>query len=281
VTARTARLAGRPRLAGEPTRGKTATNRLRRLDAYVVLAHPGVLSAGRPLVVDLGFGARPWTTLELWGRWRALNPALQVVGLDIDPARVDAARAYRHPAVEFRPGGFDVAQALGPARARLVRCANVLRQYDAAAVPGALGLIAGGLEPGGLLIEGTTSPSGHVVAVDVYRREAEGLRHLALVLGTNFRAPIEPGDFQAILPKRLIHRMRGPGPARFFEDWRAALALARRAAPADTPSGRRRRWVVAAGLLRSRFGRPVDGRPRLVRRGYLALADPLEAALPP
>lgn len=262
-----------------PTRGKTAVNRLRQVDAGIALAWPAVLSGGAPLVVDVGFGARPWTSLELWTRWRALNSALRVVALDIDADRVAVAQASRvggtPPAVDFRRGGFDLAAVLGGERARVVRCLNVLRQYDEPAVAPALEAMVEGLEPGGLLVEGTTTPSGHLVAFDVYRRAGAELAHEALVFGTNLRGPVAPEAFQTILPKRLIHRMLDPEPARFFAAWREAVRLARPEAPGDTLRARRARWTRAAALLRARLGWPVDPRVRLVRRGYLVLRAPL------
>ncbi|MCC7207763.1 MAG: class I SAM-dependent methyltransferase [Anaerolineae bacterium] len=258
------------RPVGLPTRGKTALNRLRQVDVYVALAHPGALSSPAPLVVDLGFGAFPWTTLEMHARWMALNPALRVIGLEIDPERVAAAMPYADPPrVRFVVGGFNVIDALGGERARLIRAYNVLRQYDESAVEGALAAMAEALEPDGLLVEGTSTPSGRLVAFDVYRRiDGGGLAHEALVFGTNFRAHAAPVDFQAILPKRLIHHMRDPGPADFFAAWQHAQAMARGAA-----RGRRAEWVAAARLLATAY--PVDVRERITRRGYLAVRAPL------
>ena len=45
-----------------------------------------------PLVVDLGFGATPVTTVELRTRLARSAPDVRVVGLEIDPARVAAAQ---------------------------------------------------------------------------------------------------------------------------------------------------------------------------------------------
>src|SRR5579859_2807954 len=160
----------RIRPAGQPTRGKTALNRLRQVDVYVALALPGVLAHGSPLVVDLGFGTYPWTTLEMRQRWLPLNPRLRVLGVEIDPARVEAALPYADPpAILFKEGGFNLVDVLGGERARLVRCYNVLRQYDEAAVGPALTTMADALESDGVLIEGTSNPSGRLVAFDVYR----------------------------------------------------------------------------------------------------------------
>jgi hypothetical protein len=272
-------VARRERLAGQPTRGKTALNRLRQIDVYVALVHSGVLRGGTPLIVDLGFGAYPWTTLEMRQRWLGINPRIRVLGVEIDPERVAAAlRCADPPAVDFRLGGFNLSGLVGPRRARLIRCYNVLRQYEEAAVRPALVEMAKALEPGGLLIEGTSNPTGRIVAFDVYRRENDLLIHEALVFGTNFRAPVEPVDFQTILPKRLIHHMLDPKPSAFFAAWRKAFTLIWRSVGYNRGQSRqvwRGQWSVAASLLKSRFGYPVDTRPSLIRRGFVALHDSL------
>jgi hypothetical protein len=159
-----------------------------------------------------------------------------------------------------------------------VRAYNVLRQYEENAALPALTQTAEALDPGGLLIEGTCNPTGAMVAFDVWRREPDatggpvpGLAHVALVFGTNLRESHEPADYQTILPKRLIHRMLDPEPARFFADWRRATDIARAGA---AHAGRREQWAQAAEQLRER-GWPVDVRRRLLARGFLALGATL------
>ena len=81
---------------GQLTRGTTGYNRLRRSDRWLVHAprvRGALLSAAEPLVVDLGYGALPVTTLELAARLRAVRPDVRVVGLEIHPDRVRAAQA--------------------------------------------------------------------------------------------------------------------------------------------------------------------------------------------
>jgi hypothetical protein len=272
----------RARSAGQPTRGKTALNRLRQIDTYVALALPGILAGGSPLVIDVGFGAYTWTTLEMREHWLRFNPRLRVLGVEIDPEWVTAARPYADPpAIDFRVGGFNLSDILdvpGGERARLIRCYNVLRQYDESAVRSALGMMAAALEPGGILIEGTSNPTGRIVAFDVYGQSGEALAHRALVFGTNFRGPVEPVDFQTILPRRLIHHMLDPRPSAFFEAWRKADTLIRGIAgygAANSRKTRRVQWIAAATLLKSRFDYPVDTRAGLFRRGYVTLRDPL------
>ncbi len=262
---------------GQPTRGKTALNRLRQVDVYVALAWPEVLAGKSPLVVDLGFGAFPWTTLEMAGRWRRINPRLRFLGVEIDPERVAAALPFAEPpGIDFKLGGFNLTDLLGAERARVIRCYNVLRQYDEAAVAAALDRMAEALEVGGLLIEGTSNPTGRMVAFELYRRTPTGLERLETVFGTNFREVLEPVDFQTILPKRLIHRMLDDAPARFFAAWKQARAVAR----GQGHAGVRRNWTEAGRLLRERFGYPADVRRRLLRRGFLAVRMDLGATPP-
>ena len=52
-----------------------------------------------PVVVDLGYGASPVTAVELHDRLRRVRADVQVVGIEIDPARVrDAAPPSSAPA---------------------------------------------------------------------------------------------------------------------------------------------------------------------------------------
>ena len=110
---------------GEITRGTTNPSRLRRVDRWITQALRPVLRAGeRPLVVDLGFGASPVTTLELYRRVRAVTPAAEVTGLEIDPQRAASARcrlaALRSagdalPGLSFAVGGSELPVSRRPA----------------------------------------------------------------------------------------------------------------------------------------------------------------------
>jgi hypothetical protein len=254
--------------SGQITRGKTALNRLRQIDVYCALALENTFVGGVPLVIDLGYGAYPWTALELYDRLVPLNPHLRVLGIEIDPERVTAALPYADPPrLNFALGGFNVTNVLQGERARMIRAYNVLRQYDESAVIPALRELSVGLENGGVLIEGTCNPTGRIVAFDVYRKFPDALRHEALVFGTNFRGELDPAIFQTILPKRLIHHSRDPQPATFFRDWGRAWRIW---------GGGRTGWVKSAITLRREGGHPVMLRWGLLRRGYLVLSDPLQ-----
>lgn len=57
------------RPVGNATRGTTNPNRLRRMDRWIAAEHGAVLRrAADPVAVDLGYGAAPWTAVELLGR---------------------------------------------------------------------------------------------------------------------------------------------------------------------------------------------------------------------
>ena len=92
------------------------------------MARPAVVAAltrrTRPLVIDLGCGARPDTAVEMAGRLRTVAPDLEMVGLEIDRDRI-VEPVMR---VRFALGGFELAGL----RPTLVRAFNVLRQYDEA-----------------------------------------------------------------------------------------------------------------------------------------------------
>ncbi len=257
---------------GQPTRGKTALNRLRRVDVYVALAHAPVLRQPNALVIDVGFGAQAWTTLEMAARWQPFNPTLRVLGVEIDPQRVAAAQPYAMPPhLTFQLGGFNLADLIGRQAAHLIRCYNVLRQYDEVDVLPALYKMSCALAEGGVLIEGTSNPSGGMAAFDIYRKQGSGLQHEALVFATNFHQADLPTAFQTILPKRLIHHMQDALPAAFFAAWQRAYAVGRGAGIRS----RCKLWRTAAAWLISNTDFALDRRRRLIRRGYVCLYTPL------
>jgi hypothetical protein len=105
-------VAGRPRLTGplgSPTRGTTNPNRLRRVDRWLVGSTlvRSALSTDSPLVVDVGYGASPVTTVELAARLRSVHGGVRVLGLELDPERVALAEpAADPPRLAFAPGGL-------------------------------------------------------------------------------------------------------------------------------------------------------------------------------
>lgn len=261
----------RQRPLGRPTRGKTAANRLRRVDALVLLHDEALLRRSEgawheALFVDLGFGDEPTTTLESARRFRRVNPHLPVLGVEIDPERVEAARPHEDERTHFRLGGFEL-PLLEEETVRLVRAFNVLRQYDAREVAEAHELLARSLLPGGLLLEGTSEPHGRHWVAHLLRRGEHALAHEALCFGTSFRAGFDPAAFQPVLPKSLIHRVvEGEAVHAFFEAWKQAA----RESSGESTWGARR-WFAAAAERLVEQGWRLDRRRRLLERGYLLL----------
>src|SRR3989304_5325806 len=92
---------------GQLTRGKTASNRLRRVDNFILLYEPTLLTRtdglfARSLFVDLGYGFDARTTLESAARFRRLKPNLPILGVEIDQERVEVALPYADDKTFFR-----------------------------------------------------------------------------------------------------------------------------------------------------------------------------------
>lgn len=254
---------------GQPTRGKTARNRLRRVDNFLLLYDPGLLRrADGPFagayVVDLGYGAEPFTTLEGAARLRRVNSRLPVLGVEIDPERVARAQPYADALTSFRLGGFNLPLLPGET-VRLIRAFNVLRQYEESDVIGAWQLLGQALLPGGLLIEGTSDPFGRVLVANLLRRTPEALIYEGLLFSTNFHSGFAPELFQPVLPKNLIHRMLPGEPIHAFI---TAWSRATHATVAHRAWGLRQ-WFEASAHALAQDGYPILVRRRLLRLGYL------------
>ncbi|MGY1847642.1 MULTISPECIES: class I SAM-dependent methyltransferase [unclassified Blastococcus] len=253
--------AGRARALGLPTRGTTNANRLRRVDRWLVATQvPRLRDAARPLVVDLGYGSSAVTTLELVERLGPEVAGLEVVGLEIDPARVAAVAADRDPPrVDFRVGGFELA-GLRPV---LVRAFNVLRQYDEESAARAWDTMRGALAPGGLIVEGTCDEWGRRsawVALD-----ADG--PLTLTLAARVSDIATPFDLAERLPKALIHHnVPGQPVHEFLRAFDAAWA----AAAGMSAFGPRQRWTTAVEALGAQ-GWPLVGSSRRWRHGEITV----------
>ncbi len=261
--ARAPRLAaGRARALGAPTRGTTNPNRLRRVDRWAVAsaAVRAALGGPDPLVVDLGYGASPITTVELAQRLRAVRPDVRVLGLEIDPERVAVAKPSADPPrLDFRRGGFELAGA----RPALVRAFNVLRQYTEAESAASWAIVLERLAPGGLLVEGTCDEIGRRCAWVTL--DAGGPRTLTL---SCLPSAIErPSDVAERLPKALIHR-NVPGEP--VHDLLSTLDSLWAAAAPFAAFGPRARWVETARLLAA-AGWPVTDNRKRWRLGEITL----------
>lgn len=220
-------------------------------------------------VVDLGFGRLPLTTLEMARCLRRLNPTLPFLGVEIDPERVSAAQAYAGEGMAFRRGGFNIPLEGPPAR--LIRAMNVLRQYPEEEALPAHQQLVDQLMPGGLLVEGTSSPFGRRIVVNLIRRDASGEARLeGLLFSTNFKEGFSPELFPPVLPKQLIHR-HVPGEAihDFFECWRDATSRTRY----TLTFGVRQHFVQSARVLAETYP-TVRIRDSWLREGFLYWASP-------
>jgi len=255
---------GGQRPIGTSTRGTTNPNRLRRVDRW--LAGPQAWRLRRsddPIVVDLGYGASGVTAVELLARLRAVRADLEVVGIEIDPQRVLAARSLAAPGLSFAVGGFEVPLPDGR-RPTVVRAFNVLRQYPESQVTGAWDVVRGRLGPDGLLVDGTCDEIGRRAAW-VAVTAADG--PVSLTLSLRLAGLEHPSELAERLPKALIHR-NVPG-----EGVHALLtalddAWARQAH--HSAFGVRQRWLATAATLKS-AGWPVLDTPSRWRLGELTV----------
>ena len=267
---------------GAVTRGTTGTNRLRRVDRRMAEL-PVLRASEEPVVVDLGFGASAVTTLELHRRLVRSAPGVEVVGFEIEPARVETARsqlervraggtAFPSDArVRFERGGFEVPLP-GRQRASAIRAFNVLRQYDESAVAEAWRTMTDRLTPDGVLVEGTCDEIGRICTWIEIGREGPRSLTLSLRLG----AVPSPMIAAERLPKALIHRNVAGEPVHAF-----LLALERawlHAAPLAV-YGPTQRWIAAVESLRGEW--PILGGRRRWRLGEVTVAWEAVAPLDP
>lgn len=249
---------------GSITRGTTHPNRLRRADRWFIHVACGYLrSSTAPLVVDLGYGANPVTTAELHQRLaRHVRPDIAVLGLEIDPERVQVAKAWAADGLSFARGGFELGPAPRPAAA--IRAFNVLRQYDEADVAPAWQQMAARLAPGGLILEGTCDEIGRRAA---WVRIDHLGQPLSLTLSTHVGSLDRPSDLAERLPKALIHR-NVPG-ERIHEVLRGLDRAWDVAAP-QAAFGPRQRWIEMASRACD-AGVGVRSEPARWRLGELTL----------
>jgi hypothetical protein len=232
------------------------------MDRWIAAAHGAELRrSADPLAVDLGYGAAPWTAVELLDRLRRVRPDARVVGVEIDPARVAAALPYERDGLAFVRGGFELPV---PGRPALIRAANVLRQYAEAEVTAVWELLRARLAPGGLLVEGTCDEIGRRHAWVAIGPEGPRTVTFATRLGSLER----PSDLAERLPKALIHRNVPGEPVHSFltafdRAWAAAAPL--------SSLGARQRWIRAVRDLRE-AGWPVADGPARWRQGEVTVA---------
>lgn len=263
VAARPSGATGGTGVTGTVTRGTTAPNRLRRVDRWTVATlGPTLRAAADPLVVDLGFGASPVTTVELADRLRRLRPDIDVVGVEIDPERVDQAGIHERPGLRFARGGFEL-RPLGDRRPVLVRAMNVLRQYDEDEVDAAWSLLVPRLAPGGALVEGTCDEIGRLTTW--VHLDPSG--PVSLTLAAHLGSLDRPSRLAERLPKALIHRNVAGEPVHALL---ADLDRAWAGSAAAAVFGPRQRWAATLRAIATDW--PLLGDPRRRRPGELSVA---------
>ncbi|MCR3720042.1 MULTISPECIES: class I SAM-dependent methyltransferase [Prauserella salsuginis group] len=248
---------------GSPTRGTTNPNRLRRVDRWLV-TDLGVRRALRaeasPLVVDLGYGASPVTTVELATRLRTAVPDVRVLGLELDPERVAAGEAVATPPVlDFRRGGFELAGS----RPAVVRAFNVLRQYDESDVEPSWRAMLERIAPGGLLVDGTCDEIGRLCTWATVSHRGP----VSLTLSCRVASLDRPSTVAERLPKALIHRNV---PGERIHDLLSRLDQCWATAAPFSAFGPRARWTETVRLLAA-SGWPVLSRPARWRLGELTV----------
>jgi len=255
---------------GQPTRGKTASNRLRRVDNFILLYEPSLLTRtdglfANSLFVDLGYGFDARTTLESAARFRRLNPDLKILGVEIEKERVEAALPYADEKTFFRLGGFNLPLKEGE-HVRLIQAFNVLRQYEEKDFAPAYERLAQYVLPGGLMIEGTSTPYGQIWTANLARKLESGKWNIeALVCSTNFRLGFDITDFQAVLPKNTIHHVVPGEPIYdFFEAWKGAAAQSS-AMKTYGP----RQWFIHSAELLAQKGYKINLQKRFLSKGWM------------
>lgn len=267
-------------VVGQVTRGTTNTNRLRRVDRWIA-RHPILRRTADPLVVDLGYGASGVTAFELEARLRRARSDVEVLGLEIDPARVARAREQlarvrageasfaRDARVSFARGGFEV-PVPGGRRPAVIRAFNVLRQYDEHEVADAWARMASRLRPDGMLVEGTCDELGRI---STWIEVGPDAAPRSLTISLRLAELDSPAVAAERLPKALIHRNV---PGERVHDVIEALDREWTRAVAASAFGPVQRWRAALDALDA-AGWPIGGRARW-RLGELTL--PWEAVAP-
>lgn len=255
---------------GQPTRGKTASNRLRRVDNFILLYEPSLLTRtdglfARALFVDLGYGFDARTTFESAARFRRANSDLRILGVEIEKERVEAALPYADERTFFRLGGFNLPLKEGE-HVRLIRAFNVLRQYEEKDFAPAYERLAQYVLPDGLMIEGTSDPFGSIWCANLARRlETNNWKLEALVFSTNFRLGFEITDFQAVLPKNHIHHaVPGEPIYDFFEAWKRSAAET-----AAMKTYGLRQWFVQAAAALAQKGYKINRQKKFLSKGWM------------
>lgn len=245
-------------------RGRTAPGRLRSLDAWLARQERELLlrpsgrlddaearspASLRAIAIDVGLGDEVSTTVEWADSLRAAGAAITVVGIDVDPNRVERARRAARPGLELRVASAGLPVEVGET-VRVIRAMNVLRQYPEAEAREAHARWGSHLEVGGLLVEGSSDAPGQVLTAHLIRRAPEGLLREGLLFFTSFERGFAPLMFRDWLPRDLRRRAVPGHPVRAFLDaWTSAWEQVREERGAATS---REAFALSCTALRQR-----------------------------
>lgn len=260
---------------GNETRGKTAANRLRRVDNFVTMYCRDLVLDEEHLFVDLGFGFTPITTLESAQRFRKYNSQLHVLGIEIDNKRAREAQQFDDELTSFRQGGFNFPLQTNELTGQketvnLIRAFNVLRQYDSESECRQSHILMGSyLNVNGILIEGTSDVLGRIWVANIIRKQLDhSLNIEALVFSTNFHGEFNIVSFQQILPKNFIHRMTGSNEMiyNFFQDWKESY---QHVSTSRTNIRTKQLFSMTVKYLAEEYGYNIITRKKYLKYGFL------------
>jgi hypothetical protein len=263
---------------GTETRGKTAPNRLRRVDNFVTMYCCDLIMSDIHLYVDLGYGHTPITTLESAKRFRRYNTQLSILGIEIDNKRVRDAQQFADSITNFRQGGFNLPLQTNSITdqketVNLIRAFNVLRQYDLESdCRDSHIIMCNYLNVNGILIEGTSDPFGRIWVANIIRKQIDqSLMIEALVLSTNFRDGFNISSFQQVLPKNFIHRMTGRNEMiyNFFENWKISYEQSGKSMKNIFNIGVRQQFIITAKYLAEEYGYNIITKKKYLKNGFL------------
>ena len=248
---------------GVITRGTTNPNRLRRVDRY--LAKVDVFKNQQdPIVVDLGYGKNPITTLELKTRLEKSNHLIRVVGIEIDPERVAEARSFENERLRFLHGGFEIPNGFDDrSDVDLVRVFNVLRQYDESEVFAAWKKMQSRLSKKGLIVEGTSDEIGRISSWITLDRD----RPLFFTISLKLQGLDKPSKVAERLPKALIHKNT---PDNKIHSFLTELDSAWNKAAGFGSFGQAQRFVKMCKIMLD-AGWPIENSPKRWRLGELTV----------
>jgi hypothetical protein len=148
----------------------------------------------------------------------------------------------------------------------LIRAFNVLRQYEEVDFAPSYERLAEYVLPGGLMIEGTSTPFGQLWVANLARMTTERKWEMeALVFSTNFRLGFDITDIQAVLPKNYIHHVTaGESIYEFMEAWKRSAA---ETSPAKVFG--LQQWFAASVENLAAKGYKIDLRKKWLNKGWL------------